>query len=152
VDPRDWGFNVRRRGDGRGLRHRSDRSHTSHCARWARGRFAPPSRVGAAPNPVMGWLCSSATGQAAAPAARPRRRVSPCLGAVPRLLVAGPPLVMERRWGPHHRPFPRHGAGLDRHHPLPCLLVSWRQSLLHCWPSPEESSLLSLVYMARVGL
>jgi hypothetical protein len=135
----------------------ADQSCASHCARWARGRSAPPLRVGAAPNPVMGRLCSSATGWVVAPAARPRRRASPRLEVVPRLLAARPPLAMERCWGPHHRPFLRHGARLGRRRPLPCLLMSWRRPLLHCWSSPprrggEESSLLSLVCMAHVGL
>jgi hypothetical protein len=126
VDPQDWGFSVRRRGDGRELWRlvgplyapswrqqqaptcpcptsdlspsAADQSRVSHCGRWAWGRSAPPSRVEAAPNPVVGQLCSYATGRAAAPAARPRRRASPRLGAVP---CSSPSNIMWRnewRW------------------------------------------------------
>jgi hypothetical protein len=112
----------------------ADRSHAS----------APPSRVGATPNPVMGRLYSSATGRAVAPAARPRRRASPRLRATPQLLAVGLPLAMERHWAPHSRLFSRHGAGLGRRRPLPCLLVSWRRSLLHCWSSPPRRGVRSL--------
>jgi hypothetical protein len=87
----------------------------------------------------MERLFSSATGRAVAPTSRLRRRESPRLGAVPRLLV------MQRCWAPHCRPFPHHGARLGRQQPLPCLLVSRRWSVLHCWLSPPCQGDLSFL-------